>query len=44
MEALREEVKQRKERMRELWQTNCQQLLSYDNDIFEKEKEIELFK
>ena len=42
IEALREEVKQGKTRIRELWQTNCQQLLSHDNNLFEKETEIEL--
>ena len=42
IETLREEVKQVKTRVRELWQTNCQQLLSHDNDTFEKKKEIEL--
>ena len=39
---LREEVKQGKARVRELWQANCQQILSHDSDMFEKEQEIEL--
>ena len=40
IETLREEVKQVKTRVRELWQTNSQQLLSHDNDMFEKEKDL----
>jgi len=39
---LREEVKQGRARVRELWQDNCQQLLSHDNDMLEKDQEIEL--
>ena len=42
IEALREEVKQGKEKIRQLWQTNCQQLVSHDNSMFEKEKEMQL--
>ena len=42
IEALGEEVKQGKEKIKQLWKVNCQQLVSHDNAMFEKEKEMEL--
>jgi len=38
-QSLQEEVKQR---IKELWQINCQQISVHDNIMFEKEEEMKL--
>ena len=39
---LKEEIERARNRIKELWQNNCQQLLVHDNLMFEKEEEIKL--
>jgi len=39
---LKQEVNRATDRIKQLWQTNCQQLLSHDNLMFEKEEELKL--
>ena len=39
---LKQEVNRATDRSKQLWQTNCQQLLSHDNLMFEKEEELKL--
>ena len=40
LQGLREEVKTVQDNKVELWHTNCQQLLTHDEEMFEKEREI----
>ena len=37
---LREEVEREKERVRQLWRMNCEQIAGYDNECAEKDTEI----
>ena len=42
LQSLKEEVKRGQDKVVELWHTNCQQLLTHDSEMFEKQKEIKV--
>ena len=42
IQGLKEEVKREQDKAVQLWHANCQQLLTHDSEMFEKEREIQV--
>ena len=42
LQSLKEEVKRRQDKVVQLWHTNCQQLLTHDSEMLEKDREIRI--
>ena len=42
LQSLKEEIKRGQDKVVQLWHTNCQQLLTHDSEMLEKDREIEV--